>query len=110
MENHIVKVLRRVNIRPFAFKYQMTLINQMIASTKSSSCLIPFDDNQYGAGRFQSWFAENEKFSSNPCKLMDAFQTGLQRLAMEFACLDGIKKVRSHKWEDKIAKLTDRVC
>ena len=70
----------------------------MIASTKSSSCLIPFDDNRYGAGIFQSWFAENEKFSSNPCKLMDTFQTGLQRLAMEFACLDGIKSIKRENY------------
>ena len=68
----------------------MTTINQMIDSTKTSSCLIPFDYTKYGTGRFQNWFEENKKFSSNPCKLMDAFQTGLQRLAMEFSCLDGI--------------------
>ena len=62
----------------------------MIASTNAGSCLVPFEYNHYGSGRFQSWFAENERFSGNPCKVMDAFQTGLQRLAMEFACLDGI--------------------
>ena len=68
----------------------MTTINQMIASTEAVSCLVPFEYNHYGSGRFQSWFAENERLSGNPCKAMDAFQTGLQRLAMEFSCLDGI--------------------
>ena len=68
----------------------MTTINQMIASTEAVSCLVPFEYNHYGSGRFQSWFAQNDKLSGNPCKAMDAFQTGLQRLAMEFSCLDGI--------------------
>ena len=70
----------------------MTTINQMIASTKAVSCLVPFEYIHYASGRFQSWIAENERLSGNPCKAMDAFQTGLQRLAMEFACLDGISR------------------
>ena len=68
----------------------MVPINQMIASSKSTSCLVPFDYKKYGGSSFKSWTEENSKLSSNPCKLMSAFQEGLEKLASDFACLDGI--------------------